>query len=60
MQQPVDSYVCNINTNSESILIMSYLLFVRYTSSYLILVHLYSAKSKSDEMRELSDLVLIP
>ena len=27
MQQPMDSYVCGINTSSESILIMSYLLF---------------------------------
>ena len=27
MQQPMDSYVCGINTSSESILIRSYLLF---------------------------------
>ena len=29
MQQPMDSYVCGINTSSESILIRSYLLFPR-------------------------------
>ena len=29
MQHPKDSYVCGINTSSESILIRSYLVFVR-------------------------------
>ena len=29
MQQPMDSYVCGINTSSESILLRSYLLFAR-------------------------------
>ena len=28
MQQPLDSYICGINTSSESILIRSYFLFV--------------------------------
>ena len=53
MQQPMDSYVCGINTNSEGILIHI------YCSRYKLvpceyLVHLVNAKSKSDKTRELT------
>ena len=37
MQQPINSYVCGINTSSESILIRSYLLFARQISGTPIL-----------------------
>ena len=40
MQQPMDSYVCGINTSSESILIRSYALFALQTHSCRIRVHL--------------------
>ena len=60
MQQPMDSYVCGINTSSESILIRSYLLFIRDKHVPQIPVHLFYAKSKSDKTRELSGLKFIP
>ena len=35
MQKPMDSYVCGINTSSESILNRSYLLFARQTPEHV-------------------------
>ena len=53
MQQPMDSYVCCMNSSSESILIRSYLLFARLKRSCRIPVNIFYAKSKSDKTREL-------
>ena len=56
MQQPMDSFVCGINSSSESILIRSYLLSARLTRSCRNPVHIFYAKS----LIKLSTLKFIP
>ena len=56
MQQPMDSYVCDISTSSESIFTFSRDKHIPVEIWYTYL----RQKKKSDKTRELSDLKFIP
>ena len=60
MQRTMHSYVCGINLRSETSLILSDLHFAKNWGTIIRQERVYSAKSKYDLMRILSELVFIP